>query len=129
MKEDEDMPDRVALDVEDEAGDWRVVVVLEAPARDGEFPVRFIDGSQVSQLFSGCRAPAGWPIPLVLAEVGAVALRLQGRRFVREFHDHRARSELCRGPVSVGGSRGVRGRCHETTRICGSASSERIFPT
>jgi hypothetical protein len=27
----------------------------------------------------------GWPIPLFLAEVGAVAMRLEGRHFVREF--------------------------------------------
>ena len=83
--QDEDMPDRVELDVEIDAADWRGLVVPEAPAREGEFPVRFIDGSQANQPVLWLRAPAGWPIPLVLAEVGAVALRLNGRRFSREF--------------------------------------------
>lgn len=83
--QDEDMPDRVELDVEVGAADWHGLVVPEAPARDGEFPVRFIDGSQANQPVLWLRAPAGWPIPLVLAEVGAVALRSNGRRFTREF--------------------------------------------
>src|SRR5262245_55793958 len=83
--EDEDMPDRVLLDVEQEAAQGRALTVPEAPAREGEFPVRFIDGSQANRPVLWLRAPAGWPIPLVLAEVGAVSLRLRGRRFVREF--------------------------------------------
>jgi len=57
--QDEDMPDRVELDVEIEAADWHGLVVPEAPARDGEFPVRFIDGSQANQPVLWLRAPAG----------------------------------------------------------------------
>jgi hypothetical protein len=51
-----------------------------------EFPVRFIDGCQSGQpvLCLSVRG-RGWPVPLFLAEVGAVALRLDGRRFIREF--------------------------------------------
>ena len=83
--QDEDAPARVHVDLEVAAADWHGLVVPEAPARDGEFPVRFIDGSQANQPVLWLRAPEGWPIPLVLAEVGAVALRLEGRKFVREF--------------------------------------------
>src|SRR5581483_1952898 len=71
-------PPPVELGVEVPPGDWAPRVVGEAPARPGEYPVRFIDGSQTGQPVLCVRAPAGWPIPLVLAEVGAVALRSAG---------------------------------------------------
>ncbi len=67
--------------------DWAPKLVPEQPvAEPGEFPVRFIDGCQAGQpvLCLSVRG-RGWPIPLFLAEVGAVALRLEGRQFVREF--------------------------------------------
>lgn len=83
--EDEGRPDPARLDVEHAAEDWRPLIVPEAPVRPDEAPRRFIDGSVTADPVLCLRAPAGWPIPLLLAEVGAVALRLQGRRFVREF--------------------------------------------
>ncbi len=64
---------------------WAAVPVSEAPARDGEYPVRFIDGSQNSQPVLCVRTALGWPIPLLLSEVGAVALRCRGRSFERVF--------------------------------------------
>lgn len=73
------------LSVEVRADEWKVMMVGETPARDGEFPTRFIDGSQTGQPVLCVRSPQGWPIPLVLSEVGAVALRSVGRRFEREF--------------------------------------------
>ena len=63
---------------------WKPIIVMEAPARVGESPIRFIDGSQQHQTVLWIRCPHGSAIPLVLAEVGAVALRLKGRQFVRE---------------------------------------------
>src|SRR5689334_11008327 len=66
------LTERVELAVEIVASDWRGHVVAEAPARVGEFPVRLIDGSQANPPVLWLRGPAGWPIPLVLAEVGAV---------------------------------------------------------
>lgn len=73
--------------VEEPADEWKPKFVPEhPPAGPGEFPVRFVDGSQAGQpvLCLSVRG-RGWPVPLFLAEVGAVALRLDGRRFVREF--------------------------------------------
>lgn len=66
---------------------WKPQAIPEQPvAGPGEFPVRFIDGSQSGQpVLSLTVRGRGWPIPLFLAEVGAVALRLEDRRFVREF--------------------------------------------
>lgn len=85
LSEDETMPERVDRNVEVPEEAWGGLVVPEAPARPGEYPQRFIDGSQTNQPVLWLRSPAGWPIPLVIGEVGAVALRLHGRRFVREF--------------------------------------------
>lgn len=73
------------LSVELPADEWKGRLVGETPAREGEFPTRFIDGSQAGQPVLCVRSPQGWPIPLVLSEVGAVALRSVGRRFEREF--------------------------------------------
>lgn len=83
---DEVKTDPVALDVECEPGGWKPKVVSEAPTQPGESPERFIDGSQDARPVLYLRAPgAGWPIPVLLAEVGAVAVRLTGRRLTREF--------------------------------------------
>lgn len=71
--------------VEKAEAEWAPITVPEAPARDGEYPTRFIDGSQAGQPVICVRAPGGWPIPLVLGEVGAIALKSVGRRFEREF--------------------------------------------
>jgi hypothetical protein len=75
----------VDLDVELQAAEWAARVVGEAPVRPGEYPIRFIDGSIYSQPVLCLRAPVGWPVPILVAEVGAVALRLDGRRFTRTF--------------------------------------------
>lgn len=71
--------------VEVPAAAWEARVVGEAPARPGEHPIRFIDGSIYSQPVLCLRSPLGWPVPILVAEVGAVALRLNGRRFTRTF--------------------------------------------
>jgi hypothetical protein len=89
---DEDQEEtKAAIDLTVEikpADNWEPKPVPEQPvAQPGEFPVRFIDGSQAGQpVLSLSVRGRGWPIPLFLSEVGAVALRLDGRGFVREFH-------------------------------------------
>jgi len=80
-----DEKETVDLAVEVPEEEWDGVLVAETPARDGEFPTRFIDGSQAGQPVLCVRSPQGWPIPLVLSEVGAVALKSVGRRFERDF--------------------------------------------
>ena len=71
--------------VEFPEAEWEPQIVREAPARGGEFPIRFIDGSLSGQPVLCVRSELGWPIPLLLSEVGAVALRSVGRSFQREF--------------------------------------------
>lgn len=64
---------------------WEPIPLPETPAIEGEFPLRFIDGCHSGQPVLCLRSPQGYPVAVRLAEVGAVALRLDGRRFVREF--------------------------------------------
>jgi len=74
-----------SFDAERELNDWEPVTPSEAPALSDETPTRFIDGSHIHQPVLCLRSPAGYPIPLLLSQVGAVALKLEGRRFVRDF--------------------------------------------
>jgi hypothetical protein len=77
--------DTIDLDVEVRANEWSYKPVSEAPARPGEHPVRFIDGSLSALPVLCLRSPQGWPVPLLVSEAGAVALKLMGRAFLREF--------------------------------------------
>ncbi|CAN5400112.1 hypothetical protein BH11PLA2_BH11PLA2_50950 [soil metagenome] len=76
---------KIDFDIEQPGYHWNAITVPEAPAKDGEYPRRFIDGCQVNVPVLCVRAPAGWPIPLLLSEVGAIGLRVEGRTFVRDF--------------------------------------------
>src|SRR6516225_698180 len=77
--------DSVDLSIEVPANEWAARVVGEAPAKAGEYPVRFIDGSLAALPVLCLRPQQGWPIPLLVSELGAVALRLAARSFIREF--------------------------------------------
>lgn len=71
---------------EQPADEWKPVVLPETPAHAGEVPERFIDGCQSGHAVACLRAPdVGWPIPVFLAEVGGVAMRLKGRDLTRDF--------------------------------------------
>jgi hypothetical protein len=83
--EDDTTTGNLDLAAERDPDDWSPVPLPEAPARPGEFPVRFIDGCHSGQPVVCLRSPQGYPVSLFLAEVGAVAMRLNGRRFDREF--------------------------------------------
>src|SRR5262245_37069885 len=83
--DDVEGPAPVELDVEVQPDQWAPKIVGEAPAEPGESPVRFIDGSLSIRPVLSLRAPQGWPIALVVGDVGAVCLRLQSRKFTREF--------------------------------------------
>lgn len=85
--DEESPPEGVKLDIELDPDKWGPRLVPEQPvAGPDETPVRFIDGCQVGQPVLCLTAPnRGWPVPLILAEVGAVGLRLVGRQFERDF--------------------------------------------
>jgi len=73
------------LNIEMPAEQWAGRIVSEAPAKTGEHPVRFIDGSLSALPVLCLRPPEGWPIPVLVSELGAVALRLTGRSLIREL--------------------------------------------
>jgi hypothetical protein len=76
----------IEWDQEVHRDDWKPIVLPEAPAKPEETPQRFIDGCHVGHAVVCLRAPeSGWPIPVMLAEVGGVAMRLKGRELVRDF--------------------------------------------
>ena len=83
--DDDDTKSTVNRTIEFAEAAWKPIIVPEAPARENEFPERFIDGSHVGLPVLCVRTELGWPIPLMLSEVGAVALRSVGRGFEREF--------------------------------------------
>lgn len=115
--EGEGKPTTVDLDVEQKAGNWQSVIVPEA-ARAGEFPVRFIDGSQAGQpVLCLSLKGRGWPIPLFFSEIGAVALSLEGRGFKRTFHVVEPRTQLRGRPVPLGASGDFRGRTLEQSEL------------
>jgi hypothetical protein len=82
---DEDQADSIDRTIEEPERDWEPLPLPKETAKEGEFPTRFIDGSQAGQPVLCVRAPHGWPIPFVLSEVGAVAIKTVGRGFEREF--------------------------------------------
>jgi hypothetical protein len=72
--------------VEVPAEEWNPIALSEQPARDGEFPRRFIDGCHTGHAVACLRAPGvGWPVPVFLSEVGGVAMETEGRVLVRRF--------------------------------------------
>src|SRR5579884_93799 len=72
--------------IEQSTDEWKPVILPETPAHPGEVPERFIDGCQSGHAVACLRAPeVGWPIPVFLAEVGGVAMRLTGRDLTRDF--------------------------------------------
>jgi hypothetical protein len=87
MADDEELAgaDTVDLEVELPLDKWAARIVGEAPAKRGEHPIRFIDGSLTAIPVLYLRPPQGWPIPVLVSELGAVALRLAGRTLVREM--------------------------------------------
>jgi hypothetical protein len=83
--ESTDTPDSTDRTIECDEGDWSSMVVGEGPAAPGEYPERFVDGSHTGQPVLCLRSPHGWPIPLLLSEIGAVAMRTVDRHFEREY--------------------------------------------
>lgn len=73
------------LSAEVDIADWKPIPLPETPAKPDETPTRFIDGSHAGQSVLCVRSPQGYPIAIRLAEVGAIALELTGRRFTRAF--------------------------------------------
>jgi hypothetical protein len=83
MEEVDELVDRTR-EVEPEK--WVPLTPSEQPVREGEFPTRFVDGCITGEAVTWLRNPThGWPVSVYLAEVGGVAMALEGRTLQREF--------------------------------------------
>ena len=83
-----DEPEEVIdLDVEVQPHLWVPIIPAEAPARADEAPSRFIDGSHIGHAVLSLRSPdLGCAVPLMLSEVGGVAMNWERRGLVRDFY-------------------------------------------
>lgn len=70
---------------EREADAWTAIDVREADVDLDEVPRRFVDGSNVHEAIAWLQDPQGYPVPIVLAELGGVCVRAEGRELRREF--------------------------------------------
>ena len=76
----------VDLNVERDAADWRPVDTAGAEPDPSEVPRRFVDGSNVHETVAWLRDPElGYPVPVILAELGGICVAADGRDLRREF--------------------------------------------
>ena len=82
--------ERVILDYE--TADWKAIAInrnLPANWRPKDWqqrPVRFVDGKDVGQTIAWVRAPSGQLVPIRLAQIGSIAMRVEDGECRREFH-------------------------------------------
>jgi hypothetical protein len=86
---EEEEGQQILLDVERSLGHWSAIGVLNVSgwqANEWQFsPIRFIDGKDVGQIIAWIRSPEGYPVPIRLAQVGGVAMRIIDGNIRREF--------------------------------------------
>lgn len=80
--------EKVDLDYECDTSDWSPLnLPRQCPTDWAERPQRFIDGKDVGRTIAWLQSEEGYPIPVRLAEVGAIALRIvenaEGQRELR----------------------------------------------
>ena len=80
----EDEKSQVELDFEQSPGEWDAKTV-DGPLDADALPRRFIDGCHNGETVAWLQDFAGHPIPVRLAEIGGVCMRLDGRDLRREF--------------------------------------------
>jgi hypothetical protein len=82
---DEKQDDVADLDFELSRDEWRPVDVDDELPHSDEAPRRFVDGSNVHEAIAWLRDPAGYPVPVVMAELGGICVCAGGRELSREF--------------------------------------------
>ena len=76
---------KVALDFELPPDAWEPRRVDTRPLDPSAVPARFIDGCHAGETVAWLRDQAHHPIPVRLAEIGGVCMRVDGRNLRREF--------------------------------------------
>jgi hypothetical protein len=87
-EDQEQQPDSGGLSYEVKRDEWRAIDI-KAPAswrldEWGERPVRFIDGKDVGHTIAWVQSPRGYPSPIRLSQVGAVAMHVNDGECRRE---------------------------------------------
>jgi hypothetical protein len=80
----EDSTSAVQLDLECGLDAWRPLTV-EGQLDSAAMPRRFIDGCHAGETVAWLQDNAGHPVPVRLAEIGGVCMRVEGRALRREF--------------------------------------------
>jgi hypothetical protein len=73
------------IDFELPRDEWRPIDVGDDRPDHDETPRRFVDGSNVHEAIAWLRDPAGYPVPVVMAELGGISVYAEGRELSREF--------------------------------------------
>ena len=83
----DDAPNRVDLSLEYDEENWQPIDVRRTtmPRPWGYRPLRFIDGKDVGRTVAWLQSREGYPVPVRLSEIGAVAMRDCGGQLRREF--------------------------------------------
>lgn len=76
---------KVTLDFELELDDWVSRLVVSDSLDPATMPQRFIDGCHYGNTVACLQDSVGHPIPVRLAEIGGVSMRIDGRALRREF--------------------------------------------
>lgn len=88
-RDEDEQQENINLDYETEGQPWQPINLNIAdnwrPGNWPECPVRFVDGKDVGQTIAWLRAPGGYPIPVRLAQVGGVVMRVVDGQCRREF--------------------------------------------
>jgi hypothetical protein len=82
---DEEEGPKVALDFELPPDAWKARAVATDKVDPAAMPQRFIDGCHYGTTVICLKDSLGHPIPVRLAEIGGVCLRIDGRALQREF--------------------------------------------
>lgn len=73
------------LDLERPPAEWQPIEALRAAGAEHLLPCRFIDGCHRGQTVAWVQDAAGFPVPVMLAEIGGVCVGRHGRTLRREF--------------------------------------------
>jgi hypothetical protein len=76
---------KITLDFESPLEDWQPRSVVADTVDPAALPQRFIDGCHSGETVAWLQDTANHPIPVRLAEIGGVCMRIDGRALRREF--------------------------------------------
>lgn len=82
---EDELAGKVDLDLEVPRGQWAPLLPDGGVTSRDEIPQRFIDGCHLGHTVAWLQDDEGHPIPVMLAEIGGVCMRAEGRTLRRDF--------------------------------------------